>query len=678
MAKKSSRQPLSFEHLERLDRPTRERIYQRIQAEEALERAQELEARGWQVWYPTVFGEDFYSNLATHHKELLEWHWWTVIQLRAGLPRVDPDTYPAIWSRGHRKSNIARRIVVADACLLTPGYCLYTSSTKEKVRGHAVSIEGLLHEPGVREYYPLVGQVKRSKETNASRGWTADFLNSEANYIFHFIGIKQGVAGANVDDVRPSLIVLDDVDDREDSVVESENRLHVITRSVLPTKQLNTRFIIAQNYISRHGAVYRIHSGKEILLTKRVNTKPIPACHNLVTEVATRPNGVVGHNVVSCEPTWPFFDRDAIQNDIDTYGLPSFMAECMHDVEGDKSGQVLPTYDADTHLVDWEEFNAYYRLPAGNRTCPRHWQRYVLHDWGASEGHAAVVLVLAVAAQNSSLAGTVFLERCLSFPASTLAGTVARAVLEWVLQDSQNDPSSYIELALLDRATGDPGDALAVATRTKVVDALSRLDQYVMWHMGHDHKAVRDIYRIVYGLPFQPCNPGRDGGVPQINHYLRPDYNTPHPFRPDTPGHCRFYLLAEGWTAGGQRHWANGDAGLQIVREQIPEWRWRPPQITASGMLDERPLKLYDDVGNALMMGFKHFSMRATPLTQAEETVARIPEPLRYESLLANSPFERGLTAEQELAHLFALKRARTQATQDIERFNEFGERLAG
>lgn len=673
MAKKS-RAPLSLDHLERLDRPTRERIYQRIQEEEALERARELESKGWQVWYPTVFGTDFYSNLANHHKELLEWHWWTVIQLKAGLPSVDPDTYPAIWSRGHRKSNIARRVVVADACLLTPGYCLYTSSTKEKVRGHAVSIEGLLHEPGVREYYPAVGRVKRSKETNASRGWTADFLNSEADYIFHFIGIKQGVAGANVDDVRPSLIVLDDVDDREDSVVESENRLHVITRSVLPTKQRNTRFILAQNYISRHAAVYRIHSGKEIILTKRVNTKPIPACHNLVTEVALRPSGIVGHNVISCEPTWPFFDRAAIQNDIDTYGLPSFIAECQHDVEADKSGQVLPQYDEAVHLVNWEEFNALYRLPAGNRTCPRHWRRYVLHDWGASEGHACVVLVLAVAAQNSQLPSTVFLERVMSFPASTLAGTVARAVLEWVLQDTQFDPLTYIELALLDRATGDPGDALAVATRTKVVEALGRLDQYVMWHMDHANKAVRDIYRIVYGLPFQPCNPGRDGGVPQINHYLRTDYNIPHPFRPDAQGLCRFYMLAEGWMEGGKQHWANGDAGLQIVREQLPEWRWRPPQITASGLLDERPLKLYDDVGNALMMGFKHFQLQATPLTADERLTAAIPEALRYETLLANSPFERGLTAEQEMAHLFALKRARLITTTDVERFDEHGQ----
>lgn len=655
-------------------RGVKEKLYAQYLAEEAVERARELESQGWFKWYTTIFGEYFTSNLAPHHRELLEWHWQTVITIRAGLT-VNPDTYPAIWARGHRKSNITRALVVCDACMLSPGYVLYTSSTKEKVRGHAISIESLITSPGVREYYPAVGQVKRN-EQNASKGWTADFMISEAGYTFHFIGIKQGVAGANIDDVRPSLIILDDVDDREDSVVESENRLHVLTRSVIPTKQQNvgrTRVVIAQNYISRHGAIYRIHSGKERILTRRVNTKPIPACYNLVTEPQLLSDGIIHDVVLSCEPTWPHHGKDAIQADIDSMGLPAFIAECQHDVEADKSGAILPEYDETTHIISWAEFNERYGLPADNRACPDHWRRYVGHDWGASEGHACVVVFLAVAAQNSPLAGTVFLEKVMSFSASTISGFVAHSILEWVLRHSQRDMRRYIELGLLDRATGDPGDLLAAGARKRVQEELAKLSAYSMWHMGHDHKAVRDIYRMIYGLPFQPCNPKRAGGVEQIRHHLRTDYSEPHPFRANAKGYCRFYMIADGQMDGERCRWLQNDAGLKIVRDQLPEWRWRPPQLTANGMLDERPMKLDDDVGNAMMMIFTHFQMAATPLTHSERVVAAIPPQLRYENLLELSPYDHGLLPEQELAHLFALRHARNSVKSAVQRFDDYG-----
>src|SRR5690242_2010326 len=126
MPKKSSRAPLSLDHLERLDRPTRERIYQRIQQEEAVERARALESQGWRPWYAEMFGEDFVAVLAPHHVEAIEWHWNSLILKRAGLD-ITRYAYFAIWPRGHMKSTIARYIAVCDAALSTSGYCLYVS-----------------------------------------------------------------------------------------------------------------------------------------------------------------------------------------------------------------------------------------------------------------------------------------------------------------------------------------------------------------------------------------------------------------------------------------------------------------------------------------------------------------------------------------------------------------------
>jgi hypothetical protein len=655
-------------------RDVKQKLYAQYLAEEAKEKARELESRGWLAWYTQIFGEYFTSNLAPHHCEAIAWHWTAVMEKRAGL-KVSKSVYPAIWSRGHRKSDIVRAIVAADACLLSPGYCLYVSCTKGKVRGHAISVESLITHPRLTEYYPQVGVVRRNPE-GASKGWTAEFIYCDAGYIFHYIGLDQGVAGANVDNVRPTIIVLDDVDDREDSPLISENRLHTLTRAVLPTGVRNTLVFMAQNYISRHGAIYKIHSGKEILLTNRAITKPIPAVYNLKTEPRLLDDGLIHDVITEGTPSWSAFDIPRAQEEIDRIGLRSFIAECQHDVEADKSGAILPEWDESTHVVHWEEFNARYGLLSGNRECPAHWRRYVCHDWGASEGHACVVVILAVAAQNSPLPGTVYVEKLFSFPAGTVSGQVAHTLLQWVLRHNQSNMRKYIELGLLDRATGDPGDMLAAGARRRVQEELAKLSSYCMWHMGHDHKAVRDVYRMIYGLPFQPCNPKRAGGIEQIRHHLRVDYTEPHPLRPGAMGYARLYALADGTWEGTHPRWYNNDDGLKLLRDQFPEWRWRPAQLTANGMLDERPMKLDDDVGNALMMIFSHFQMAATPLTHDERVVASIPPELRYETLLANSPHDAGLTPEQELAHLFAIRQARRSVRPSITRFDDYGNRI--
>lgn len=674
MSKKPSRKPFTIdENLARLDRPTRERMYQLYLAEEALERSRSLEAQGWRAWYAEIFGQEFVDVLAPHHIEAIEWHWTSLMLKRAGQD-ITKYIYFAIWSRGHMKSTIARYIAVCDAALSGAGYCLYVSGTKGKVRGHAISIETILGSAKIKEYYPKLATVMRG-EAGQSKGWQANFIYTEAGYVFHFVSLDEGIAGANIDSVRPTLIIPDDVDDRDDSVVISQNRMRVLTRAVLPTRQHNTLVLWAQNLISRHSVLYHIYTGKEVVLTARVKTEPIPAFIGLVTERRVV-DGIIKDIIVAGEPTWPWYDMKRGQEEIDTIGLSAFLAECQHAVDQDLAGAVIPEYNEEVHLITWEEFNAVYKLPVDNRDVPAHWRRYVGHDWGSSgpeAGHANVVGWIAVSGANSHLPGTAFFYHVKSFPASTIANTVARAILNYVLWKSQSDPQRYIELSLLDRSIADPSDALAAGAREKVSQELANLDSYAMWHMSHEAKSERDIYRMIYGLPFQACNPKRDGGVAQIRHYLRFDMSHPHPFRVGRGGLSRMYIIVEN---EAERDRPTGDAGMKIVREQLPEWRWRPPELTAQGFLDERPMKINDDVGNMLMMIFTHFRLQATPLTANEQLVAAIPAELRYENLLAKSPHPAGLTPEQELSHLFALKRAQAITGSDVERFDEHGQLL--
>jgi hypothetical protein len=68
---------------------------------------------------------------------------------------------------------------------------------------------------------------------------------------------------------------------------------------------------------------------------------------------------------------------------------------------------------------------------------------------------------------------------------------------------------------------------------------------YVRFMMSHEARTQRDIYRTVYGLPFGAANPGTEGGIDWLNHYMMVDKEREHPFRPGQKGFSRFFLIVD-------------------------------------------------------------------------------------------------------------------------------------
>lgn len=601
--------------------------------------AEQLESQGWRAWYAEMFGAEFVTALADHHVEAIEWHWKALsAKLRGDYFRYD--TYISIWSRGHMKSTIARRIAVADACLSTRagvgGYCLYVSGTKDKVRGHALSLESLITSEKVRQYYPSLATVKKSG-ANQSKGWTRNFIYTDAGYVFHFASLDEGIAGANVDNIRPTLIVPDDIDDRKSSPAVAEARYQVFTREVLPTKQLGTLFFLAQNLINRFSVTYRIHKGRSRILANRFPTKPIPAIRNLQTEPRTV-DGVLKDVVLAGEPTWRLYGLDRAQSDIDTYGLEAFMAENQHDVAQQKSGLVLPEWDEKVHVITWSEFAKVY----GQRSIPNRWTRYVGHDWGNS--HPCVVSCVATAAQGDPLAGTHFVFAGLTFPQNTQSDDVALAIIERLAPHIDTKAVRQIPVELMAKhaeggVTGLLNAPRELARRTicEQVSGWAAKSSFALWHMSHEQKTIRDNYLVNYGLPFSACNPGASGGVEQIRSYLRVDYSQKHPFHAKTKGAAGLYFIVDDDQGielrdGEVVSLARDDRGLKLWRDQIPEWIWRDPTLTEAGLQGDKPVKVNDDAGNTLMMIFAHFALSTATLTYGQQVEAGISARLRADA----------------------------------------------
>jgi hypothetical protein len=599
--------------------------------------AAELESKGWRAWYGEMFGHGFVAALAPHHVEAIEWHWKALsAKLRGDYFRHD--AYISIWSRGHMKSTLARRIAIADACLSVragkPGYCLYVSGTKDKVRGHALSLETMLTSAKVRQYYPALSRVRKSETSNASKGWTKNFIYTDAGYVFHFASLDEGVAGANVDNIRPTLIIPDDIDDRKSSPAVAEQRYQVFTREVLPTKTAGTLFFLAQNLINRFSVTYRIYKGRVRILANRFPTKPIPAILNLETQPRTV-DGILKDIVIGGEPTWAAYDLARAQSDIDTIGLEAFEAEHQHNIAQQKSGMVLPEFDERVHIITWSQFNAVY----GQRSIPKRWTGYIGHDWGNT--HPCVVSAVATAGEGDPLPGTHFLHAGLTFPQNTQSDDVAMAIIERLAPHistahlknvSPDILAQYLKGGVTGMLNGPR--QLAKMTISEHVSEWASHSSISMWHMSHEQKTIRDNYIINYGLPFSACNPGASGGVEQIRSYLRVDYSQPHPFKPGEKGLAAFYFIVDDDQAldadGGSL--AKDDKGLKLWREQIPEWIWRDPTLTELGMTADKPVKVNDDSGNTLMMIFAHFSLNTAPMTHDQQLEAGISARLRAEN----------------------------------------------
>lgn len=634
----------------------------------AQSKLQELIENGWREFYDEIFPEDvekygrkFSENLAPHHAESLEWHWESRLALIKG-EKPEYWAYFPIWSRGHMKSTLARRVVIVDALLSfafdKPAYILYVSRNKTMVEKHSSSIETMLGFDKVREYCPQLSQVKKNTQGH-DKGWQATFLNTKANVVFHFGSLEEGLAGGNVDDVRPTLILPDDIDGRENSPYKGEVRLEKLTTEVLPMRQSNTLTFWAQNLINRYSAMYQIQSNKAQVLTNRKPTQPIPACYNPVYDKKTV-KGIVKWFVKSCDPTWEYFDLDRINEEIETIGLPAFKRECLHEVEQSREGLLAFNFDDNVHPISESEFAAIY----GSKTAWKGFNKWSLNDYALTktEKHANVAGYLCVSNQNSKLPGHQFLIP-FSFPDSSSGRDVAERLLS-ELQPFAYDNVTWTELrkATISRSgiekharTDSEAQNLELAAIANVIPTYSRpvLKKFrvVSGVMSHSEDRKRKIYNRGYGFNFAASNPGMLEGIEDYNNDLEVDYDLDNPFRPGAKGYTRWHVICPDKTeeedgTAIEPVIINGIAvyppkefpkavqphelhDSDLFRYQMKNWRMRIPKSTEAGEQVDMPLKENDDYGQMLQMFYIKNLLRNIPLNESEQIERDLPESLK-------------------------------------------------
>jgi hypothetical protein len=117
-------------------------------------------------------------------------------------------------------------------------YVLYVRETQEQADKSVANVAALLESKAVASYYPEHGDRMVSK-FGASRGWRRNRLRTSGGFTVDAIGLDTAARGVKVEEQRPDLIILDDIDDKHDSAGATARKIKTITTSILPAGSSN-------------------------------------------------------------------------------------------------------------------------------------------------------------------------------------------------------------------------------------------------------------------------------------------------------------------------------------------------------------------------------------------------------------------------------------------------------
>jgi hypothetical protein len=295
-----------------------------------------LKPTNWRSWLKQKFPSYVTANFASRHVELWDW----VDSIEKG---VRPRPFVATWARGGAKSTTAELSVARVGEKQTRRYVWYISSTQDKADKHVESIATLLENSGVER---AVGKYGNSK------GWRRERLRTSTGLTVDALGLDVGARGAKVEDQRPDMIILDDVDENEDAPHTTLKKIDLITKSILPAGSNDCAVLFIQNLIHLDSIASRLVDGRADFLVDRVVSGPFPAIDNLTYE-QHKGRFVITGGVA----TWEGQNLKVCQAQIDTWGLSAFLQEAQHEV--DKTGGLWDHIE--WQHVEWGNLPDYVR-----------------------------------------------------------------------------------------------------------------------------------------------------------------------------------------------------------------------------------------------------------------------------------------------------------------------------
>jgi hypothetical protein len=174
-----------------------------------------------------------------------------------------------------------------------------------------------------------------------AKGWRRNRLRTNSGFTIDALGLDTAARGIKLDEVRPDLMVFDDLDGELDTVATTDKKEKIITSSLIPAGSEDLTIIGIQNLIHANGVFARLADGRADYLSNRTISGPIPAIYDFAYD------NINGRTVITGgKPSWEGQSIDACQRRIDDMGITAFLSECQHDTEPPAGGMFSHlTYD---------------------------------------------------------------------------------------------------------------------------------------------------------------------------------------------------------------------------------------------------------------------------------------------------------------------------------------------
>lgn len=207
---------------------------------------------------------------ADHHREFWAWLW----AVEAGQR---PESFLGVWGRGEAKSTSAEMGCVALGCRSKRRYVLYVCGTQDQADDHVGNIAAMLESPQVGRWYPEMADRLVGKFGN-SKGWRRNRIRTASGFTVDALGLDTAARGVKLEDQRPDLIVVDDIDAHDDSPRLVAKKIDALTKKLLPAGAPDLAVLGIQNLVHRDGVFARLVDGRAKFLARRQVSAQCPPC----------------------------------------------------------------------------------------------------------------------------------------------------------------------------------------------------------------------------------------------------------------------------------------------------------------------------------------------------------------------------------------------------------------
>jgi hypothetical protein len=129
---------------------------------------------------------------------------------------------------------VIRGGAVALAARRRRRFFLYFSAVQSSADKHVVNIARMLQTPEMARYYPDLRNPMLSQVTGSQVSWSRQQIVTRGGVVFIALGLESAARGINWEEIRPDVIIIDDIDKLRDSVQVVQNKIEVFGSTSSP------------------------------------------------------------------------------------------------------------------------------------------------------------------------------------------------------------------------------------------------------------------------------------------------------------------------------------------------------------------------------------------------------------------------------------------------------------